>query len=124
MTKPVAPEHHNPPDVCKTDRPGQSVPLRTPTSARSLEVFQQHLEDGADSLRGTSNAPLEKAVKALRVAFVDRALLREEVRGLLEQNCEKRNRKSLKRIVVGRGKIMSYEDIFAAREHSSGERSR
>lgn len=48
--------------------------------------------------------------------FADGALLREEIEGLLEQNDERRSRKLLKRNVVGRGKIMSYEDIVAVRE--------
>jgi len=54
--------------------------------------------------------------KALGKVFADGALLREEIEGLLEQNDERRSRKLLKRNVVGRGKIMSYEDIVAVRE--------
>ena len=74
------------------------------------------MEADTEASLGPHNMLLGKAVKALGKAFADGALLREEIEGLLEQNDEKRNRKSLKRNVVGRGKIMSYEDIVAVRE--------
>jgi hypothetical protein len=74
------------------------------------------MEADTEASLGSHNTLLEKAVKGLGKAFADGALLREEIEGLLEQNDEKRSRKSLKRNVVGRGKIMSYGDIVAARK--------
>lgn len=115
-TPPVASASHIPPPVHEAEPPCQNAPSRTPTSAHSLETFRKQMEAVSDLSLESHNAPLEKAVKALGKAFADGALLREEIQGLLEQNDEKRSRKSLKRTVVGRGKIMSYEDIFAVRE--------
>jgi len=116
MTQPVAPASHIAPPVSEADPSCQNAPLRTPTSARSLEAFQKQMEACTESSRGPHEVHLEKAIKALGKAFANGALLREEIGGLLEQNDEKRSRKSLKRNVVGRGKIMSYEDIVAVGE--------
>jgi len=116
MTQPVAPASYIAPPVPDADPSCQNAPLRTPTSARSLETFQKQMEACTEFSRGPHEVHLEKAIKALSKAFADGALLREEIEGLLEQNDEKRSRKSLKRTVVGRGKIMSYEDIVAVRE--------
>lgn len=116
MTQPVASPSHMPPQAHEIDPPCRDVPLRTPTSARSLETFQKQMEASTEPSYGQHNAVLEKAIKALGKAFADGALLREEIQGLLEQNREKRSRNLLKRTVVGRGKIMSYEDIVAVRE--------
>jgi hypothetical protein len=116
MTQPVAPPSHVSPQVNEADQPCQTVPLRTPTSARSLETFQKQMEAGPGSSLVSHNALLEKAIKALGKSFADGALLREEIQGLLEQNSEKRSRNSLKRTVVGRGRIMSYEDIVEVRK--------
>jgi len=74
------------------------------------------MEADTEAPLGPHNMLLEKAVKALGKAFADGALLREEIGGPLEQNDEKRSRKSLKRNVVGRGKIMSCEVNVAVRE--------
>ena len=123
MTQPVAPASHIAPPVSEADPLCQNAPLRTPTSARSLETFQKQMEACTESSRGPHEVHLEKAVKALGKAFADGALLREEIGGLLEQNNEKRGRKSLKRTVVGRGKIMSYEDIVAVREQRAERES-
>jgi hypothetical protein len=116
MTQPVTRASHIAPPVHEADSSCQNAPLRTPTSARSLETFRKQMEACTESSRGPYEVHLEKAIKALGKAFADGALLREEIEGLLEQNDEKRSRKSLKRTVVGRGKIMSSEDIVAVRE--------
>jgi hypothetical protein len=113
MTQPVAPASHIALPVHEAD---PSCPLRTPTSARSLETFQKQMEACTESSRGPYEVHFEKAIKALGKAFADGALLYEEIGGLLEQNNEKRSRKSLKRTAVSRGKIMSYEDIVAVWE--------
>jgi hypothetical protein len=101
MTQPVAPASRIALPVHKIDPSYQNAPLRTPTSAHSLETFQKQIEACTESSRGPHELYLEKAIKALRKAFADGALLREEIEGLMEQNDEKRSRKSLKRTVVG-----------------------
>ena len=116
MTQPVAPASHIAPPAHEADPSCQNAPLRTPTSARSLETFQKQMKADTEASLGPYNILLEKAVEALGKVFADGALLREEIEGLLKQNDEKRSRKSLKRTVVGRGKIMSYEDIVAVRD--------
>ena len=49
-------------------------------------------------------------------AFTDRAILLDENLLLFEQNNEKATRKSIRAIVVGSTRVMSYEDIIEAQK--------
>ena len=63
-----------------------------------------------DSLSGHSKARLQKLANATERSFADENKL------LFEQNKEKKVRASTKSSVVGRAKVMSYEDIVAAQK--------
>ena len=116
ITRPSQEKHPMREASSSIEFPFPSIPLRTPTSARSLSFFQRHLEEQIDDGNVTQIASLNKIVKAAEKPFADGVLMRDEVQGLLEQNNEGKPRRSLKRNVVGKGEIMSYEDIVAARE--------
>ena len=57
---------------------------------------------------------VQKLANAAERAFADRALLLDENSNLFKQNNEKECRKSARSTVVGKAKVMSYEDIKAA----------
>jgi hypothetical protein len=119
MIQPVVPASYIAPPVHKAAPSCQNAPLCTPTSTRSLETFQKQIEAYTKSSRSLHEVHFEKTIKALEKAFANGALLRKEIGGLLEQNNEKRSRKSLKRTMVSQGKIMSYEDIVTVREQQA-----
>jgi hypothetical protein len=58
---------------------------------------------------------LQKLTNAAQVSFAECALLHDENRLLFKQNNEAKRRRSTKSIVVGKVKVMSYEDIEEAR---------
>ena len=116
ITRPSQEKHSMPEASPSIEFPFPSISFRTPTSARSLNFFQRHLEEQIDDGNVTQIASLNKIVKAAEKPFADGVLMRDEVQGLSEQNDEGKPRRSLKRNVVGKGKIMSSRDIVAARE--------
>jgi hypothetical protein len=54
---------------------------------------------------------LQKFANAAQISFAECALLHDENRLLFKQNNEAKVRRSTKSTVVGKGKMMSYEDI-------------
>jgi len=63
-----------------------------------------------------SKIRLQKLGTAAKRAFAECALLLDENRLLFEQNNEARSRISAKSTVVGKAKVMSYEDIVEAQK--------
>ncbi|KIW21929.1 hypothetical protein, variant [Cladophialophora immunda] len=60
---------------------------------------------------------------AVQKSRADCALLRAENKNLFEQNNEKKTRSSTRSTVIGRAKIMAYDDILAARTKRAAEES-
>lgn len=93
------------------------TPLKTPTNSASLDAMRTQLDrvigDIADE---ASKTHVKKVVNAVEQSFAKCALLADENRLLMAQNSEKKVRKSVKATVVGRAKVMKYEDIVQARE--------
>jgi hypothetical protein len=59
---------------------------------------------------------LQKLANAAQISFAECALLQDENQLLFKQNDEAKRRWSPKSSVIGRAKVMSFEDIEAARE--------
>ena len=58
---------------------------------------------------------LQKTLNATERAFAERSLLLQQDHDLFEQNNEKKNRQRTKSTVVGKAKIMTFEDIAVAK---------
>jgi hypothetical protein len=58
---------------------------------------------------------VQKLVNAAQKSFAERALLRDQARSLLKVNNEAKVRRSTKSVVLGKAKVMSYEDLEKAR---------
>lgn len=58
---------------------------------------------------------LQKILNATERAFAERSLLRQQNHDLFEQNNEKKSRQRTKSTVVGKAKIMTFEDIAVAK---------
>ncbi|KAK9244194.1 hypothetical protein V1506DRAFT_507773 [Lipomyces tetrasporus] len=83
-------------------------PLAELTVPKADEVKDAHTLDETSKLR------LQKLANAAQVSFADCALLLDENRLLFQQNNESKCRKSTKLTILGKAKVMSYEDIVEA----------
>jgi hypothetical protein len=63
-----------------------------------------------------SKHPLQKLINAAQVSFAECTLLRDENQLLFKQNNEAKRRRSAKSTVLGKAKVMSFEDIEEARQ--------
>ncbi|CZT24135.1 related to transposase [Ramularia collo-cygni] len=91
-----------------------SLPLETPTTATFLSKLRCRVEGSISPLDEDSKLCIQKLANAAEGAFAERALLLDENRVLFEQNNEKTIRQTTKTTVVGKAKIMRYEDIVEA----------
>ena len=89
--------------------------LQTPVTAETLTLLRSQLEQDAHALDESSKQRLQKLANAAQVSFAERALLRDENQLLFKQNDEAKRRRSTKSTVLGKAKVMSYEDIEEAR---------
>jgi hypothetical protein len=91
----------------------------TPVSAEGLASLQNLIKQDAHTLNGTSIQCLERYVQKLanaaQISFAERALLHNQNQMLTKINNEAKVRRSTRSIVLGKAKVMSFEDIEVAR---------
>jgi hypothetical protein len=93
----------------------------TPVSAEGLASLHSLIKQDAHMLNGTSIQRLkrhvQKLVDAAQIFFAERALLHDQKEMLTRMNNEAKVRRSTKAVVLGQwqGRVMSFEDIEAAR---------
>ena len=83
-------------------------------TAEALTSLRSLIEQDAHTLNETSKQRLQKLANAAQVSFAEYALLLDENRLLFQQNNEAKCRQSTKSTVVGKAKVISYEDIVEA----------
>ena len=97
----------------------QDEVLQTPVTAEALTSLHSLIEQDAYTLDETSKQRLQRRLQkfanAAQISFAERVLLADENRLLFKQNNEVKVRRSTKSTVVGKAKVMSYEDIEDAR---------
>ena len=91
----------------------------TPVSAEGLASLHNLIKQDAHTLNGTSIQRLERHVQKLanaaQISFAERALLHDQNQMLTKMNNEAKVRRSTRSVVLGKAKVMSYEDIEEAR---------
>lgn len=91
----------------------------TPVSAETLTSLHNLIKQDAHTLNETSIQRLQRHVQKLanaaQISFAERALLRDQNQFLARMNNEAKVRRSTKSVVLGKAKVMSYEDIEEAR---------
>jgi hypothetical protein len=91
----------------------------TPATSDALTSLHKLITEHTDTLDETSKRHLQKHVQklanAVHISFAERAILREQTRFLHQINSEAKTRRSTKSVVMGKAKVMSYEDIKEAR---------
>jgi hypothetical protein len=99
----------------KVETSPQDIGLQTPVTAEALKSLRNLIERDTHTLDEESKQRLEKFANAAQVSFAERALLEDNNQLLFKQNNEAKHRRSVKSTVVGKAKVMSYEDIEEAR---------
>ena len=89
--------------------------LQTPVTAEALKSLRSLIERDTHTPDEESKQGLEKFANAAQTSFAERALLEDNNQLLFKQNNEANRRRSVKSTVVGKAKVMSYEDIQEAR---------
>jgi hypothetical protein len=92
------------------------ITLKTPTSANGLERMRGTLDDILSTMSDDeSKLHVQKLYNAAEQSLANCALLADENKSLVEQNCEKKARQAVRATIPGPAKIMTYEDIVRAR---------
>ena len=102
-------------DEAKVGSCPQDEVLQTPVTAEALTSLRSLIEQDAHGLDETSKQRLQKFANAAQISFAECALLHDDNRLLIKQNNEAKVRQSTKSTVVGKAKVMSYENIEDAR---------
>ena len=123
MPKPPADLNIPKADKVKVGSCPQDVVLQTPVTLVSAEAFisLQNLiiKQDAHALNETSKQSLErylqKLAKAAQTSFAKGALQQDQIRFLTTINNEAKVRRSTKSLILGKAKVMNYEDLEEAR---------
>lgn len=91
----------------------------TPVTSEGLLSLQGLINQDAHTLDETSKRRLQrhlqKFANAANISFAERALQKDQIRFLYNVNNEAKVRRSTKSVVLGKAKVMSYEDLVEAR---------
>ena len=90
-------------------------PLRTPVTSEQFASLRKTIEQNMPTLDEYNQQCLQKIVNAAEKFVSARDLLHQECSDKFKQANESDARASIRSIVVGKGKIMSFEDIEEAR---------
>ncbi len=99
----------------------QEVPQTpvTPVSAGGLTSLHNLIKQDARTLSGMGIQRLERHVQKLadatQISFAERALLHDQNQMLVRMNNEAKVRRSTRSVVLGKAKVMSFEDLEVAR---------
>jgi hypothetical protein len=105
---------------CHQDEvPQTPVTPVTPASAEGLASLQNLIKQDAHTLNKASIQRLERHVQKLanaaQISFAERDLLHDRNQMLIRMNNEAKVRRSTRSVVLGKAKVMSFEDIEVAR---------
>jgi DDE superfamily endonuclease len=111
IQKPLLLELKRDPPIDATEH---DEPLQTPVTSEDLTSLRRRFEHTLDALNDDSRLYLCKLANAGERAMTARNLLFKENHDLFQQNNGSTTRASINSTMVGRGKVMSYEDIVQA----------
>lgn len=91
----------------------------TPVTTEAVVFLHNRIKQDTQALDQTNRQRLQRHVQKLasaaQISFAERALLQDQNRFLSEMNGEAKVRRSTKSQVLGKAKVMSFEDLEAAR---------
>ena len=96
----------------------QQTPI-TPVSTTGLVSLLDRIQHESHTLDEISvqrrQRHIQKLANAAQISFAERTLQQDQIRFLATINNEAQVRRSTKRVVLGKAKVMSYEDLEEAR---------
>lgn len=96
-------------------------------TAEGLAPVQDLIHQDADALDEVSKwrlrKHLQKLFKAAKTSFAERGLQDEQIKFLHRVNDEAKVRRSTPSLILGKAKVMSYEDLEAARARRAAGKS-
>jgi hypothetical protein len=105
--------------TCEIDLCPQGEVLQTPVSSEALTSLHNLIKQDACAEDVMSKQSLQrhtqKLANAAQICFAERALHQEQIYFLRKVNNEAKVRRSTKPLVLGKAKVMSYEDLEEAR---------
>jgi hypothetical protein len=92
----------------------------TPVSEEALMslqnlISQRYTHTLDDTTKQSLDRHIQKITKAARTSLAKSAIQRDQIRFLLKVNNEAKVRRATKSIILGKAKVMSYEDLVEAR---------
>lgn len=87
----------------------------TPVSPRKPALLRSQVEQDAHQLEASCKLRLQKMLNSTERATAERSLLLQQNQDMFQQNNEKKARQRIKSTVVGKAKIMMFEDIAIAK---------
>lgn len=111
------------PTITGSDAPANTELLKTPVTAEHLASLRQMMEQKIHHLDDGSQQYFQKFANAAQRFVAARDLLTDRNADLIKQNDEKKTRASSS-MVVGQGRIMSYEDIVEVQEQRQEQEAR
>ncbi|KAF2174915.1 hypothetical protein K469DRAFT_469152, partial [Zopfia rhizophila CBS 207.26] len=99
----------------------QDEVLQTPVTTKALTSLHGLIEQDTHVLDERSKQHLRKFANAAQISFTERTLLMNENRLLFKQNNKAKVRRSTKLMIVGKAKVMSYEDIEGERANRAAK---
>ena len=112
-------------EMCPESSSQRDVPQTpvTPISAEAVSALHNLIKEDVHSLDAASqqrlHRRLEKLTNATQLSFAEGALLQEHNNFLTTDNNEAKTRRATKTSIVGKGRVMSYEDLEKARTERS-----
>jgi hypothetical protein len=95
------------------------VTLVTPVTVQALTSLHDQIKQDSRSPDEASKQRLQKCVEKLasaaKISFARQSLLQDHNRLLFKINSEAKVRRSTRSLIIGRAKVMSYEDLDKAR---------
>src|SRR6266480_866096 len=105
--------------TCEIDFCPQGEVLQTPVTPEALTLLHNLIKQDACAEDEMSKQRLQRHIQkfanAAQTSFAERALQRDQILFLKKINNEAKVRRSTKPLVLGKAKIMSYEDLEEAR---------
>lgn len=101
-------------DVCSQGEVLQTPTLPTGLSSLHIQIRQDACADDEASKQRVLRQT-QKLINAVETSFAERAIQRDQIQFLRKVNNEGKVRRATKSLVIGKAKVMSYEDLEEAR---------
>ena len=95
--------------------PSSDEPPVTPVTFDGVCLLRKTIEEDVRNLDMHGKLCFQKMLNATETAFAERSLLLQRNQEMFQQNNEKKIRQGVKSTVVGKAKVMKYEDIVEAK---------